>query len=611
MTLAGRSGLGARAVRRLAAIVPVAVIAIGATTTMARRTDRLDRIGPRVVAAREALARAAGAVGIDDERGARACDLAPAAPDGEIAACVEWLRARARALRARAPRTTRHGGEVATYLANALSGLALDLSAMRHPLPAGVHRVRHDVAGDGSLLQVTPIRPLPSGGRIVLEVVLPSGVHRSPGVAGAGAALSEGLLSPAADGAATVALADALAPTAAALDGVAPSGTMQMRLPGGRVAEAIPGVSVALRDAGALPPNETVAVRDPRAELLALRDRLRARDCAGGFAGERRAPGTLMRLAIPALDMRTAAGSTAPTTLPVLVLTPGTVTADTPVVIGVHGHEQNAAELMLTHGPGVTAEGMILVAFDLPGHGARSGERPFLDRRDPEGLAAAIRQSVVDVLAVVAAVRCGLPVTDDAPVGRGPVRLLGYSVGAVVGSIARAVEGDLETTVLLAPGGDLFDWLGLWLAVELGISPHRCLGGPEEGAACEDVCQAPGVCLVNPALARLGNALRVPFTQLLGAGDPLAFTGVTHDGASRGRTLLVTGGRDWVMSPELASRLADAYGMRAPSRHMRRGLHTIMVEWPTLGHDLAGDPRVRRQAHRFLASRGRRLEPAR
>jgi pimeloyl-ACP methyl ester carboxylesterase len=267
--------------------------------------------------------------------------------------------------------------------------------------------------------------------------------------------------------------------------------------------------------------------------------------------------------------------------------------------------------MLLAHGRGITDEGMVFVAFDLPGHGGRADGHPFLDRRDPEGFAASVRQSVADVLAIVASLRCGWPLAGGVTVGRGPVRLLGYSVGSVVGSLTRAVEPDLETAVLLAPGGDLFEWIGLWLAADVEMPLQRCLGGPDAGAACRDTCAAPGVCFVNPELARLADALRVPYGQLLGSVEPMGLAGVRHGNASRGRTLLVSGGRDYVMYPELASRLADAYGMRPPSRHMRRGVHTILVEWPTLGHELSDDPRVRRQAHRFLATDGRRLEPAR
>src|SRR5262249_40946883 len=72
---------------------------------------------------------------------------------------------------------------------------------------------------------------------------------------------------------------------------------------------------------------------------------------------------------------------------------------------------------------------------------------------------------------------------------------------------------------------------------------------------------------------------------------------------------LITGGEDAILPPILPTRLADAMGMRRVGEHRRRGPHSVMVQWPGLGHNLVNQPFVREQAYTFLMTRGRRLPP--
>jgi hypothetical protein len=194
------------------------------------------------------------------------------------------------------------------------------------------------------------------------------------------------------------------------------------------------------------------------------------------------------------------------------------------------------------------------------------------------------------------------------------VRYLGYSLGAMIGSIARSVEARIGTAVLAAPGGDILGWLLLRISPTLGATYVTCLGGPQEGESCIPTgqCDPPGACMVDPFLERLHWLVALPYELAAAAGDPLSY--VTHrTGAhtSRGRLLLITGGEDAALHPALATRLADAYRMRPMAPHRRRGPRAQMVQWPELGHELVDRPGVRAQIAEFLASDGRRLLLAR
>jgi len=265
------------------------------------------------------------------------------------------------------------------------------------------------------------------------------------------------------------------------------------------------------------------------------------------------------------------------------------------------------------HAAELTARGLAVLSFDLVGHGTRAAEGDFVIADDPARLVSGLRQGAVDLIAAVrAALVCGFVLPDGRTYRPRSVRFLGYSLGSMVGVLGRAVEPDLGTAVLLAPGGDLFGWLMLRLGPALGARFVACLGGPEHGQSCieDGVCASPGRCIVDPFFQGLHETLERIYRQATGAGDPLSFATRRTGAASHGRVLLVTGGNDAVLYPGLASRLADAYGMHVVGPHRRRGPGSILVQWPDLGHDLHERSEVRRQVDEFLASDGRRLLPA-
>jgi alpha-beta hydrolase superfamily lysophospholipase len=295
--------------------------------------------------------------------------------------------------------------------------------------------------------------------------------------------------------------------------------------------------------------------------------------------------------------------------VPVLLALPTAWDAGTPLVLLVHGHGSRAEAFLKTHAPGLLARGLAALAIDLPGHGRRTGEPAFIDIAAPERLPASIEQAAVDALAVIRfALQCGFRLADGRTYRPSEVLYLGYSVGSMVGTIVRAVEEDLGTTVLLAPGADLVEWPTVQAPKRLGAGAYTvCRDGPRRGAPCltADVCETAGACAADPQVLLLSDLLRASYEPALAHVEPAAFATERTGSASHAPLLLVAGGKDFTLTPLMVGRLADAYGMRA-STHGRRGAHARLVWWPELGHELATDDRVKQQAHTFLASRGRR-----
>jgi hypothetical protein len=302
-----------------------------------------------------------------------------------------------------------------------------------------------------------------------------------------------------------------------------------------------------------------------------------------------------------------------PLELPYLLALPHGFGPDTPLVIAVDGHAGAATRILGKHAGALTERGLAVMTVEQPRHGERAEPGvDYLDVLDPAGLGRIVRQAAVDVLAAVeTATRCGLPLPDGRRLRVPQVRYLGYSLGAVVGSIARSAEPRMGTAVLVAPGGDILGWLLLRVAPVVGAKYVSCLGGTQEGESCVATgqCAPPGVCMVDPYLDRLQWILSLPYEMAAAPADPLSY--VTHrtGTASKGRMLMITGGEDAALHPLLAMRLADAYGMRPNGEHQRRGPHARSVQWPDLGHELVDRPGVRAQITAFLASDGRRVPP--
>ena len=296
------------------------------------------------------------------------------------------------------------------------------------------------------------------------------------------------------------------------------------------------------------------------------------------------------------------------------LLLPPSFATSTPLVLAVDGHMGSAHRMLARHGAELLAEGLAVLVIDLPAHGtrARAGV-DIVTPLDPARLSRSLRQAATDVVAAVReAVVCGFRAGEGGFYRPTEVRYLGYSLGGIVGSIARSVEPDLGTTVLIAPGGDLMGWLMLRVGAALGARYVGCLGGPEHGETCIDdgACAAPGHCVVDPFFEQLYLWLGQPYSTITAAGDPLSFATERTGETSKAPLLIITGGRDPALHPALAGHLADAYGMRVTGPHERRGPNARLVEWPAMAHDLPDHEGPRRQAHRFLGTNGRRIPGA-
>jgi pimeloyl-ACP methyl ester carboxylesterase len=250
---------------------------------------------------------------------------------------------------------------------------------------------------------------------------------------------------------------------------------------------------------------------------------------------------------------------------------------------------------------------MALLALELPAHGDRHvAGQEFLDPLAPASLALNVRQAVVDVMAVVhLARRCGIALPDGRRLVPRDVRYLGYSLGGMIGAVARAVEPDLGATALVAPAGDMTSWMMLRIAVSLGSEFVACVGGARNGEDCLHVpCPSPGVCVEQVALSHMKSLIELPYRLVLGGSDPLSFAGQPGGTGSRAPLLIVTGGNDEVLYPLLATRLADAYRLRPTGKGRRHRAGMTLVQWPDFHHNLVTQPEVRNQVYAFLG-RGR------
>jgi hypothetical protein len=371
----------------------------------------------------------------------------------------------------------------------------------------------------------------------------------------------------------------------------------------------------------------TFDVLDVRAGLLAQRAALAQLPCpeeVGAvvtndpvLAGPFPHVGAVLRFRVESFELR--AGEGAPATLgavpdprpvwrPLLAAVPRDVAADAPAVLLVGGLKQSADVTLATHAEGLAGMGMMAVALDLPHQGERADGGEILTLLDPAALARSLRQSAIDAVAVIeTARRCGFQLPDGRRVRPTEVLYAGFSLGTMVGTLVRAVEPDLGASVFFAPGGDLADWTWILVAQALGSPFLSCIGGPEEGRGCLEhrSCAPPGVCGADPAMQALGATLRLPYMLASAGGEPLAFAAEsTANTSTHAPLLLLAGAGDYVLPPNLAGHLADAYGLAPAGPGRRASGSTLLVETPEVGHELSTVPSVRDRAYAFLARRG-------
>lgn len=492
------------------------------------------------------------------------------------------------------------------------------------------HAADVELDADGRTLHVRAVPPLRAGRRYVLEAhgvtpqerealresAKPGGQSGTSYAAIAGERLEE-IDTPVDPKKLTALLARWEAETVL-LPGVGNDVPLRLSLPAPADAKALSRISLRFVPEGAASEDHRIAelrTLDGRAGLRAYRERLASKACE---------PVPLLRAgdeyvgAVEALDIRATEGrarllgSDATrakwTNLPVRLVVPATVANSTPLVLLVPGHHLTAEAMLAEHGAALLARGMAVLAIDLPRQGARaSGEGELLDILDPAHLSLELRRAATDVLAVVRAAReCGFGLSDGV-YRPDEIRYFGFSLGAMVGTLARTVSPDLGATVLVAPGGGIARWLKLRILSAIGAPLVSCSAGPDAGKSCLETgrCASPGICRRDPGTEQLWTFAEPSYAWLSAGADPLTFATETTGDASKAPLLILTGGEDAALHPELASRLADAYRMKRVSEHEKRGSHSRLVQFPDLGHELLAEPTVRSRAYGFLASGGR------
>lgn len=594
------------------------------------------------------------------EPGADACRALPVVqpdcPALDVARCSIALRALYDAL-ARgsddADDVTRNLSRVGrTLVSDALSRLTWARprdgeAGCASPLEDGRTAATIQVSGDGRTLRVRPLRPLRAGRayQLVVEgLASDASIDWHAGSAGRSAAdLERDLV----DGYDTVfsgaqprfrdgdarALLKRLAAEASALPDVPAAagaqGTLRRAVDAAALSRLRAWFEPATTDA-----HRKAVLRfrtfDPRAGLVAYRELLARNGCApyqGGSLAlepvdvglEGAAIAGVYRGRFRSLDLagddRTSRilgvdpDVARPIELSFLLALPAGFSAGTPVVLALHGHGGRAETMLKTNAIGLARRGMATLALDLPAHGERGREEPFVDPLHPERLTLGIRQATVDALALLhAGASCGFQLPDGERFTPRTLRYLGYSLGAAIGVLLRAVEPELGTTVLVAPPGDLVEWQVQQVPKRLGAETYTgCSGGAAHGRPCRDpsACGPDGTCVFDPQIILLSDVVSSSYGALFGGADPVAFAGERTGSASTAPLLLIAGGLDTTIGLLVGPRLADIYGLKLTADGGRRGAGTRFAYWPGLGHELFANETVREQAYDFLMTGGR------
>ncbi|MFP6664352.1 MAG: hypothetical protein VCC00_09150 [Deltaproteobacteria bacterium] len=522
-------------------------------------------------------------------------------------------------------------GQAATHLGDAVVRLGqLDASQCRLPTEMGAAMpARFLLTPDARHAEVQPLMPLRGGRRyalvregpspLSLSAVDPAAARRmaSPAMATLEVERVQRLLKRAADAGARLDIGSFVG--------------VRVALPEAARGEDLRGLRlsfVPLRRAERSSRGTIVAsfrTADVRAGLLAYRRMLHEFSCSPtelvgvSSGGEASAAVAAFSGSYTSLDIRTDAAAAdalgtlkpAPMRHEFRLLLPTEVRDSTPLVLVVDGHMGSMARMLARHGDELVTQGVAVLAIDIPEHGTRA--QPGVDivtPFDPARLSRNLRQAATDVMAIIRqAGECGFRAPDGLVYRPTELRYLGYSLGAMVGVIARAIESDLGAMALLAPGGDLIGWLMLRLGPGLGGRFVACVGGPDHGGDCvaDGVCAAPGSCVADPVFEELYRLVEPAYSQASAPGDPLSFATERTGAASTAKLLLITGGQDAALHPALAARLADAFGMHPTGPWERRGPNSLFVQWPALAHDLPEYAGPRHQAHEFVVSGGRRV----
>jgi hypothetical protein len=294
--------------------------------------------------------------------------------------------------------------------------------------------------------------------------------------------------------------------------------------------------------------------------------------------------------------------------VPYVVARPRTPADSGRVVLLLHGLGGSAARFLRIRGASLLAEGATLVAMDLPRHGMRDDGTPFLDTRDPTVLSGNLRTAVEDVVALAAHLRTQGAIEPDAPPVTA-VRVLAYSIGATVASVALAVDPTLGAAVLMAPPGDLADFLGVSTSASFGEPLLRCLVGGELGAPCGAKATCPGgTCALNPLLLPPRD-VRTAVRTIFAAVDPQTRARAMAGADGTRPILFQVGGQDGIVEPDQTVWLAAALGADLTCTR-RTARPQTLCRFPDAGHNVGSYGDARRQGDAFVLSDGALLAPS-
>lgn len=265
-----------------------------------------------------------------------------------------------------------------------------------------------------------------------------------------------------------------------------------------------------------------------------------------------------------------------------------------PLVVVQHGFAGDQSFVLSVAGL-LAQHGLAAIGIDAVSHGRRGSPLDLL-RATALQTRDLFRQTVVDQLALVRALRNGVDVTGDghSDLVAEPISYLGVSLGGIIGSVFIALEPTVNAAVLNVAGGRV---------AFLGDNPGT---RPIYQAALAEQAALP---VGDPRFEVFIQRMLTLGQQALDPADPLNFARRWRadplPGNAPRRVLLQEGIGDLLVSNESTEALAAAGGLIAqtPQRD-QRGVSGLWRFDPPGGHGILSRDDVRRQAVEFLFSGG-------
>lgn len=265
-----------------------------------------------------------------------------------------------------------------------------------------------------------------------------------------------------------------------------------------------------------------------------------------------------------------------------------------PLVVVQHGFAGDSSFVLGIAGR-LAEHGLAAIGIDAVSHGRRGSPLDLL-RASALQTRDIFRQTVVDQLALVRAVRNGIDVTGDgAPdVAVESLGYLGVSLGGIIGGVFIAVEPTVNAAVLNVAGGRV-----AFLGDNPGTRPiYQAALAEQAGLRVDD----PRFEVFRQRMLTLGQ-------QALDPADPLNFARRWRadplPGSAARRVLIQEGIGDLLVSNQSTEALAAAGRLTAQTpRSDPGGVSGLWRFDPPGGHGILSRDDVRRQAVAFLSSGG-------